>query len=113
MTSLLLPMLATQATPFDGEDYLFEVKLHTARPGTVLGRPAAAAATRALSCDRVQGRAGAVLPGRLPRLDQPQPLTLPGLCRLARKAAVRTAHPPVTCRPGYLHESPEFHAGLP
>ena len=59
MTRLLLPMLATQAKPFDGEDYLFEIKWDGIR---------ALAASEGGGRWRLWGRAGADYTLRYPEL---------------------------------------------
>jgi ATP-dependent DNA ligase len=59
MTSVLLPMLATPAAPFDGEDYLFELKWDGIR---------ALAASEGDGRWRLWGRAGADYTPRYPEL---------------------------------------------
>jgi len=59
MTTLLLPMLATQAKPFDNDDYLFEIKWDGIR---------ALAASEGGGHWRLWGRAGADYTLRYPEL---------------------------------------------
>ena len=59
MTTLLLPMLATQAKPFDNDDYLFEIKWDGIR---------ALAASEGGGHWRLWGRAGADYTVRYPEL---------------------------------------------